>query len=220
VCQKDLKGLTHVQLLPILILEVNNWFRLGIWVALTAGFYILVNEVLQHHPLYETWRWHIWKGLVGAGVFLGLISKIFSRAPAATPAASASGGGGIRFHDDDEAGHSAPFFTLRYCAFILSTFGVIVRVVIPDSALDLKVAARDDSKAAPSTNAAPEPVVVEFPNLSVRGVFYSKTRPSAFVNNKTCFLGDDVEGAKIVSILPDSIVVEKGGSQKTFLLKH
>ena len=212
-----------MQLLPILSLEVNNWFRLGIWVALTAGFYILVNEVLQHHPFYETWRWHIWKALVGAGVFLGLLSKLTSRAPAPTQVSAAAASGGIRFHDDDEASGSPPFFTLRYCAFILSTFGVIVRVVIPDSAFDLKVAARTDSAGKESkaeTNATPEPVVVQFPTLNVKGVVYSKTRPSAFVNNRTYFIGDEVEGAKIVSILEDSIIVEKAGSQKTFLLKH
>jgi hypothetical protein len=207
--------------MPIFMLDVNNWFRLGIWVALTAGFYILVNEVLQHHPLYETWRWHIWKGLVGAGVFLGLLSKFFSHASPPARASASADTGGIRFHDEQDAGGSTPFFTLRYCAFILSTFGVIVRVVIPDSALDLKVAARSDGgKKEEAAEAKPEPVVIQFPNLSVNGVFCSKTKPSAFVNNKTYFIGEVVEGAKIVSILPDSIVVEMGGSQKTFLLKH
>ena len=211
-------------MLPIFILEVNNWFRLGIWVALTAGFYILVNEVLQHNAYYETWRWHIWKGLVGAGAFLCLLSKLFKKAPEPPRSSSAAQSGGIRFHEDEDGAGSAPFFTLRYCGFILSTFGLVVRVVIPDNALGLKVAAREDPARKPvaaetvSTNV--EPVAVQFPYLNVKGVFCSKTRPSAFVNNKTYFVGEIVEGAKIVSILPDSIVVEKGGSQKSFLLKH
>jgi hypothetical protein len=210
--------------MPILSLEVNNWFRLGIWVALTAGFYILVNEVLQHQPLYETWRWHIWKGLVGAGAFLCLLSKLVKKAPEPPRASSAAQSGGIRFHEDEDEASSAPFFTLRYCGFILSTFGLVVRVVIPDNMLGLKVAAREDPARKPvveeavPTNA--EPAVVQFPNLNVKGVFCSKTRPSAFVNNRTYFVGEEVEGAKIVSILPDSIVVEKGASQKSFLLKH
>jgi hypothetical protein len=192
-------------------------------VALTAGFYILVNEVLQHNAMYETYRWHIWKGLVGAGAFLCLLSKLFSSAPKQGRSASAPQSGGIRFHEDEEAGSSGSFFTLRYCGFILSTFGLVVRVVIPDNALGMRVAAREDPARKPVveevvTNA--EPVAVQFPNLNVKGVFCSKTKPSAFVNNKTYFIGEEVEGAKLVSILPDSIVVEKSGSQKTFLLKH
>ena len=161
---------------------------------------------------------------MGGGAFLCLLSKLFKTAPQAAPASAASQSGGIRFHDDEKKAGSAPVFTLRYFGLILSTFGLVVRVVIPDNALGLKIAAREDPAREPvveapaSTNV--EPIVIEFPFLNVKGIFYSKTRPSAFVNNKTYFVGDRVEGAKIVSIEPDSIVVEKGGSQKTFMMKH
>lgn len=210
--------------MPIFLLDVNNWFRTGIWVALTAGFYILVNEVLQHNPLYETWRWHIWKGLVGAGGFLCLLSKIFGHGKHGAPASAGSASGGIKFHEDEDGETPPPFFTLRYCGLILSTFGAVVRVVIPDNEIGIRIAAREEaSRKAPAEEVAPtnaEPAAVEFPVLNVKGVFCSKTRPSAFVNNKTYFIGEDIDGVKIVSILPDSIVVEKSGSQKTILLRH
>jgi hypothetical protein len=212
-------------ILPILKLAMKYWCRLGIWVALAAGFYILVNEVLQKYAFYETWRWHIYKILIGVGALLALIGKHFSK-PSPAPQKDS---GKISFGADnpDQDDTSTPIFSSRYCGFILTTFGVIVRVVIPGDADAIEVAARTEQREKSETSVEvtnkveqPKPLHVDFPDLRLQGVACSKATPSALINRKTYFVGDIVEGAKVTSIFPDSIVLEKGGEKRVYQLRR
>lgn len=202
---------------------MKYWCRLGIWVALAAGFYILVNEVLENNAFYETWRWHIYKVLIGGGALIAATSK---RAKVQSRPAPANGDVRFSSDDSDSDGASARIFSQRYCGFILTTFGVIVRVVIPSEDVELRVAARADAEqgVAEVQEAAPEAKVntepTGFPDLRLQGVFCSKTNPSALINRKTYFLGDLIDGAKVSSILPDSIILQKNGESKVYLLKR
>jgi hypothetical protein len=202
---------------------MKYWCRLGIWVALAAGFYILVNEVLQKYAFYETWRWHIYKILIGGGVLLSLIGKYFSKS--SSPPKNANGKISFGPVAQEPEENSAPIFSQRYCGFILSTFGVIVRVVIPGDAEAIEVAARTEQREKPvvehtNTVEQPKPLRVDFPDLRLQGVACSKANPSAIINRKTYFIGDLVEGVKVASILPDSIILEKDGEKRVYLLKR
>lgn len=199
-----------------MVSQTMRWFRLGIWVGLAASFYILVNEVLQDYAFYETWRWHIYKVLIGGGALLAIISK---RSKAHAPSQERPADGGIRLSDDTTNG-SERIFNQRYCGFILTTFGVIVRIVIPAEDVEMRVAARatEDEKAETEevVPAAKAPTV--FPDLHLQGVAVSKTNPSALINRKTYFVGDEIEGATVASIFPDSVVLQKDGESKVYIL--
>ncbi|MEW6303340.1 MAG: hypothetical protein AB1705_07715 [Verrucomicrobiota bacterium] len=81
-----------------------------------------------------------------------------------------------------------------------------------------KPVAATPAVAAPSTPPAPvppaEPPKPEFPTLKVQGIFYSKTRPTALINGKPVFIGDKVDGAKIIRIERDTVTVEFEGITK------
>jgi hypothetical protein len=204
---------------------MKYWCRLGIWVALAAGFYILVNEVLQKYAFYETWRWHIYKILIGLGGLLALIGKHFSK-PSPAPQQD-SGKISLGANSADQEDTSSPIFSSRYCGFILTTFGVIVRVVIPGDADAIEVAARTEQRekadnSAEVTNKVEQATSmhVDFPDLRLQGVVCSKASPSALINRKTYFVGDVVDGAKVATILPDSIILEKGGEKRVYHLRR
>jgi hypothetical protein len=205
------------------MVAVKYWCRLGIWVALAAGFYILVNEVLQKYAFYETWRWHIYKILIGAGALIALLSKHLSKGSGGDP--KSSGKISLGPTKPDEEGAADSIFNPRYCGFILTTFGVIVRVVIPGDTDIVEVAARTEQREkaeAEKTNVVEQvkPLHTDFPELKLQGVVCSKATPSALINRKTYFINDMVEGAKVESILPDSIVLEKNGEKRVYLLKR
>lgn len=60
---------------------------------------------------------------------------------------------------------------------------------------------------------ASQPVVAP-PAFRLNGIFYTATRPSAIVNGKTVFVGEQVNGAKVVSIGRDEVTLETSGETK------
>jgi hypothetical protein len=73
--------------------------------------------------------------------------------------------------------------------------------------------------AVPEKAATAQPAAsVAFPNLKVQGIFYRLKNPSALINGRTFGLGDTVEGAKIVEINRQTVVVEMSGARKTLAI--
>jgi hypothetical protein len=64
--------------------------------------------------------------------------------------------------------------------------------------------------------AASEP---EFPLLRLQGINYSRTRPSVLINGRILHVGDLVDGARVVSIKPQIVVVAKDGQTKRLILR-
>ncbi len=54
----------------------------------------------------------------------------------------------------------------------------------------------------------------QFPELRLNGIFYRPAKPSAIINGKLVFPGDDIEGVKIISIERNSVTVEFGDQKK------
>ena len=68
--------------------------------------------------------------------------------------------------------------------------------------------------------AAAAPVVqsggnVSFPELQLQGIFYRISKPSALINGKSVFVGDEVSGVRVVKIERRSVDVELRGRIKT-----
>lgn len=53
---------------------------------------------------------------------------------------------------------------------------------------------------APSAASNSAPVVTKWPNLRLQGIFYRTKDPCVVINNRTLFVDDMIEGAKVVAI--------------------
>lgn len=73
----------------------------------------------------------------------------------------------------------------------------------------VRVAAR--AKPAP-------PVRPAFPELQLSAILLSPSRPSATVNGRPLFVGETVQGARLISISQYSVVFEFDGRQKTLTM--
>src|SRR5215471_15193374 len=58
------------------------------------------------------------------------------------------------------------------------------------------------------------PKEIAKPAFRLNGIFYVASKPSAVVNGKTVFVGEQVNGAKVVSISRDSVTLDMNGELK------
>lgn len=72
---------------------------------------------------------------------------------------------------------------------------------------------------APADEPPPAPPAPAFPALKLQGIFYSRTKPSALINGRTLFLGDQVEGAVVKRIDALRVEVEFNGQSRTLSLR-
>jgi hypothetical protein len=52
---------------------------------------------------------------------------------------------------------------------------------------------------------------VAIPKLKLQGIYFRRTNPSVLINGRTLFIGDRVEGARVVTIDRQIVTVEFGG---------
>lgn len=52
---------------------------------------------------------------------------------------------------------------------------------------------------------------IQFPEIKINGIFYQKIKPSAIINGKPAFIGDEIDGVKVISIEPESVTVQYKG---------
>lgn len=71
------------------------------------------------------------------------------------------------------------------------------------------------SEAIVPTIAPPAPQVT---TIKLQGIFYRPGHPGAMINGKTVLVGDMISGAKIVTIRPDSVVIQINGQNKELTL--
>lgn len=58
----------------------------------------------------------------------------------------------------------------------------------------------------------------EFPPLKLQGIIYRKTRPSAFINGKTLYVGDQIDSAELIEIDLQYVTFELSGRQRKYFL--
>jgi hypothetical protein len=54
-----------------------------------------------------------------------------------------------------------------------------------------------------------------FPELRLQGIFFRLNKPSVMINGRSLQVGDEVQGATVVKIERQSVVVEYNGQRKT-----
>ena len=65
----------------------------------------------------------------------------------------------------------------------------------------------------PSHSVAPKP------EFRLSGIFYSSAQPAAIVNGQTVNVGDEVDGATVVSIERTIVTLQINGQRKTYRLR-
>jgi hypothetical protein len=55
--------------------------------------------------------------------------------------------------------------------------------------------------------------------LALKAIFYRPTRPAAVINERTLFIGDEVDGAKVIAIEKDRVRVSMGGKEGILTLR-
>jgi MSHA biogenesis protein MshK len=213
---------------------MNLWTRLGVSVALSAGFYIFMTEYLQKTAYFETHKWQCVIGLIGAGVFLWMTGQIFQGKPSSQPRGSASHtaryrAGGVW---SDPAGSGQGFFSLRYCGLMLMLFGVITVVITPSTRATVVAATRhmtmgrtnrSPSKAPPTRTASrgsSRSGKRSDNALRLQGIIYRQSNPSAIINGQPIFIGEKIAGAKVVAITMNSVTLDVGGAEQVLPLRN
>lgn len=199
---------------------MNIWGRLGISVAIVATFSIVMTEVLQEKAFYEKHRWVICAVLIAMGVFLLVVGRFVNKQ--------------IRESHRSEDGEPAasPFIlvNMEYWGLMLTIFGIIVVFIIPFRKIEARAATPAPAKKIEKTNApatvvtnAPTPPApvkpVTFPKLKLQGIVLREARPSALINGRTYFVGDEVDGAKVFSVGTTNVVIEFQKQYKTLVLE-
>lgn len=77
----------------------------------------------------------------------------------------------------------------------------------------------DTAAVGEQPGAPPAPAPPSFPTLKLQGIYYSRTKPSALINGHTLFVGDELEGARVMAIEALKVVVEFGGDTRTLSLR-
>ncbi|MBI3414584.1 MAG: general secretion pathway protein GspB [Verrucomicrobia bacterium] len=83
--------------------------------------------------------------------------------------------------------------------------------VTPAVASENPVAPPVAATTTPETRAA-------FPTLKLQGIYYRLNNPSVLINGRTLFIGDRIEGARIVKIERQNVTVEFSGQTKVIEL--
>jgi HD-like signal output (HDOD) protein len=74
-------------------------------------------------------------------------------------------------------------------------------------------AVSQEAPPAPAPSIAPHPNPA--PDFKLSGIIYGVTRPSAIVNGKTVYVGDQVSGATIISIRQSEVTLQFNGQRRT-----
>jgi hypothetical protein len=82
------------------------------------------------------------------------------------------------------------------------------------ASVPVAVAAQNAISPAPQTrNAA-------FPALTLQGIYFRLSKPSALINNRTLYLGDVIEGARVIGIERFAVKLEMEGKTKELSLER
>ncbi|HEX5220315.1 MAG TPA: hypothetical protein VFZ59_12160 [Verrucomicrobiae bacterium] len=116
---------------------------------------------------------------------------------------------------------------------VIAAAGFLIWAVTNKRGPDLHVEARPGAEPVPAvvapqpivtppvvTNVQPEIVEPPKPELKLQGIFFSPTRPSAVVNDRTVYVGDRVSGLHVRAITPQAVVLTSATETNVLSLSH
>ena len=197
---------------------------MGLSVALSAGYYFLMTEVLQKTAQFQANKLLCIGGLLGGGFILWILGILAS----SKPAASAGGQTGQPGAGTDSAGSesfessSPSFLSLPYLGCMMMVFGIITVVITPSTRTQVMTAARS-MMVRRSTSFARERGAHRnraLPPLKLQGIIYKPSNPSAVINGKPTFIGETISGAKVTAITMHAVTLAYGGSEQVLTMRH
>jgi MSHA biogenesis protein MshK len=197
---------------------MNIWARLGISVAFSAAFYIVMMECLQSTRSFEAYKWQACVGLLGAGLLLWFFGARTNVPPPASESPPADGPTPVSASAGEPAEPVASpgLFNLRYCGCMLMVFGVIVLAMMPTSRQALAKVAHAVKSTTPTRSSEKDSAL----NLKLQGIIYRPSRPSALINGETLFVGESVAGAKVLSISMTAVTIDRNGARSILALPN
>lgn len=207
---------------------MNFKLALGIGVAIVAAYCVLVIGIVRKTALYDAY--HSYVGIAISTVAVAVLAVgAWKRGRIAPQVVT---GDGAATEDTDEPADATQQYSLlnsSYVAVMFLILGVatIFILPLPPTPKTLPVRAAEPPRrplAKPVQTNEPPPIVAPakpatFPAVRVQGIYYRPERPSALINRKTYFIGDQVQGAKVVAITRDCVVLEIEGQQQAYLLE-
>jgi len=207
---------------------MNFKLALGTGVAIVAVYCVIVIGIVRKTADYEHYHRHVGIVITAVGAVFLVAGYWKQRRIAQQPVTE----NGEALEDASEPAHATQHVNLldaRYVGLMSVILGLATVFILPiqSTSKTLPVRAAEPPSrplARPvSTNALP-PVVqpvkpVTFPAVRVQGIYYRPERPSALINRKTYFIGDQVQDAKVVAITRDTVLLEIEGQQRAYLLE-
>lgn len=188
--------------------------------AVAAMFCIVTTAFFQSTNFYEQYRWHLGGLLVGSAPILFVVGRKLNARFATAAAVPANA------LEPDWAGEPTggrePFllFNLAYWGVMFLVFGGIIAFLEPRTEqLTVAVAPPPVTEvAARAVTPAPAPVV--FPELALQGLVYRPGKSSVIFNGATYEVGEVVDGAKVVAITAEQVILELQGERKVYHLER
>ena len=205
---------------------MNIGMFIGVTVGMFSMFLAVMMNSLRYQPFYGNDRWLICGGLA----VLGLVCLVvgFFLGPRARP----------KLEEGELSSNPFLLSNVAYWGFLFLLFGGAAALISP------KTRAARAAEARP-TNSIAKPIIAMDPKFSIldktpspanaahaasatnklatlklQGIVYDKVKPSAIINGRTYFVGDEVRDAKVVSIEQSEVVVELMGQNRTLRLGH
>ncbi|HMJ64550.1 MAG TPA: hypothetical protein VK615_04300 [Candidatus Binatia bacterium] len=88
------------------------------------------------------------------------------------------------------------------------------QVLIKDQHSNANAVAAVTSSTAGATTNVVATSAPTFPNLKVQGIVWQPSRPSVVINNKSLFIGEKIEKAKVIAIDQETVTVLWNGEQR------
>jgi hypothetical protein len=195
---------------------MNVWPRIGMSIAIVAAFCIAIMETIQTTLFYQNYKWHFCGALTAIAIIFLLIGFPLNRGRARLAKAKGMEYEGTFFLTD------LVFWgmVIAFCALNVFLIMPTYRPVLVQTPV-LKTNSPPNTSSIPVVVKAPEPAPIRaFPPLLLQGVTFQERASSVLINGKTFFLGDRVQGAKLVKITSNSATLELGGQFKTLELRH
>lgn len=146
--------------------------------------------------------------IMGASGFLALFLGLFQKA---RPKSKNPENLTVGEFDADQ--HPLAFFgSLKYWGTILIILAIIPSVVPVYKLIQPKVSATVRSAMPPQTP-------VKFPPMRIQGIVLRESKSSVMINGKIYFIGDEISGARVVSIDWESVTLELAGQTNVLTLR-
>lgn len=204
---------------------MNFKLALGTGVAIVAVYCVLVIGIVRKTALYEHYHRHVGIVISTVGATF-LIAGCWKRRNIARQPVTEEGEALEDAPEPANATRHVSSLDARYVGLMSAILGVATVFILPIQSTPKEVPVRAAestprplAKPVPTNEPPPVAQPVTFPAVRVQGIYFRPERPSALINRRTYFIGDQVQDAKVVAITRDTVVLEIEGQQRAYPLE-